>query len=67
MSGDMNRPLTTSETAERLGIKPVTVTWRVRTGKMTPLFQLSSGAYLFDPDVIDAIAAKQGTPHDHDS
>ena len=48
----MNRPLTTAEVAAQLGIKPVTVTWRVREGKMTPLCQLPGGAYLFDPDTI---------------
>lgn len=51
----MNRPLTTAEVAELLGIRPVTVTWRVREGKMTPLCQLPSGAYLFDPVVIDSL------------
>ncbi|RAV34623.1 helix-turn-helix transcriptional regulator [Corynebacterium heidelbergense] len=53
----MPRPLTTKEVAERLGVPYSTVTWRVRKGHLPFAVRLpNSGAYLFDPDVIDRIA-----------
>lgn len=49
--------LTTAEVAERLGISPVTVTWRVRAGHLIPEMKLPgiNGAYLFAPGTIDQL------------
>ena len=50
--------LTTADVARRLGISPVTVTWRVRAGHLTPEMKLPgvNGAYLFNPASIDQLA-----------
>lgn len=55
----MDGLLTTREVAERLGIAMCTVTWRVRTGRMTAVHQLpGSGSYLFDAKEIEEIAKR---------
>lgn len=49
--------LTTAEVAERLGLTPAAVSYRVRHGQLTPAAKAPGvrGAYLFDPDEVDRL------------
>lgn len=53
--------LTTTEVAQRLGISRNTVLQRVTYGRLKPLLKLPgrTGAYLFDAEEIDKIAASK--------
>lgn len=55
--------LTTSQVAARLGIHRGTVLQRVTYGHLTPTTQLPgrTGAYLFDAEQVEALAAERET------
>ncbi|KKO87258.1 hypothetical protein VH15_05880 [Corynebacterium ulcerans] len=57
-----NKLLTTAAVAKILGLPHSTVTWRARTGRLTPAMKLPgiNGAYLFDPREIEQLASKKG-------
>ncbi|WP_448259552.1 helix-turn-helix domain-containing protein [Corynebacterium kalidii] len=54
--------LTTQQVAEVLGIDRSRVVRRVRNGSIPTVGKLPgrTGAHLFDPDVIDALAHEEG-------
>ncbi|MCZ4324771.1 helix-turn-helix domain-containing protein [Brachybacterium paraconglomeratum] len=55
--------LTNVEVAERLGIARQTVSWRVARGQLEPVQKLPgrNGAYLFDEEQVDRLAAEAVT------
>lgn len=61
----MAQILSTREVAQRLGIAHSTVTWRARNGQLPYLQrQVGTAGYLFDSEVIDAMAEQSNTPAD---
>lgn len=58
--------LTTAQVAERLQLDISTINYRVRVGTLPIAQKLpgKTGAYLFDPEVIDAEAAKTAAAQD---
>lgn len=58
-----HRLITTREAAELLRVTPRTIARQVAGGKLVPLEKLPgrNGAYLFDGEKIDALAAATGS------
>lgn len=57
----IDRLITTREAAERLHVTPRTIARQVQGGKLTPasVFPLGRGAFMFDAEEIDKIAASK--------
>jgi len=52
--------LTTAEVAERLGVSPSAISYRVRAGTLTPAMKMPGkrGAFLFDPTELEQASAE---------
>lgn len=64
MANMTDRPLTTSEAAQRLGVTPQTIINWVHAGKATPLFRLgdrSKSAHAFAVSEVERLARERAS------